>query len=142
VCSPSGTPQTPIADPAVRLHGFLGEFPDRSTSSTVCTANHSAGLRGIGDLIVRVMGSPCVNVALEDAKPGEPGLQADCIVEDVVGTSATKIESCDANARQPCWKLEADAATCDGPGSLKLIVERANAPLPGTTTRMRCAVPK
>jgi hypothetical protein len=131
---------TQAANPAPRLHGFLDEFPDRSTSSTVCTADNSAGLVGIADLITRVMGSPCVNAALADAKPEEPGLQPDCIVEDLVGMTATKIEPCDAGARQPCWKLEADAATCDGPGNLKLVVDRAGAPPPEMTTRMRCAL--
>jgi hypothetical protein len=137
-CSVQGPIGIQVASPAPRLHGFLGEFPDRSTSSTVCTADNSAGLVGIADLIGRVMGSPCVNAALADAKPAEPGLQPDCIVEDVVGTAATKIEPCDAGARQPCWRLEADAAMCAGPGNLKLVVDRASAPPPETTTRMRC----
>lgn len=127
-----------VADPPVRLRWFLDEFPDRSTSSTVCAADSSGGLTKIGDLIARVMGSPCVNVALADGEPGEPGVQTDCVVEDLVGTAATKLEPCDAGARQPCWRLEADAASCTGPGNLKLVVDRAGAPEPGTVTRMRC----
>ncbi|HWU87564.1 MAG TPA: hypothetical protein VN253_09835 [Kofleriaceae bacterium] len=138
-CAFQGQQGGQVADPAVRLQAFLDEFPDRSMSSTVCKQDLSAGVKGIGDLIGRVIGSPCVAAQLADAKPDEPGLQVDCVVEDVVGTTATKLEPCDAGA-QPCWKLEADAASCSGPGNLKLAVARSSPPVPETVTRMRCAV--
>ena len=130
----------PIADPAVRLHGLLGEFPDRSTFAPVCQQDLSGGVAKIGGLLARAIGSPCVDGVLADADPAAQGVQLDCIVEDLVGAAATKIDQCDASERAPCWKLEEDAASCVASGNLKLVVVRGGEPAPETVTRMRCKV--
>ena len=139
-CAFQGATGIAVADPAVRLQGFLDEFPDRSRSSTVCQQDLSGGLAKLGGLVARALGSPCVDGVLADVDPDAAGVQLDCIVEDLVGAAATKIEQCDASERAPCWKLEEDAASCVAPGNLKLVVVRGGEPAPGTVTRMRCTV--
>jgi hypothetical protein len=141
-CTYQGFQGLEVGDPAVRMKTLLDGFPDRSTFSTLCQVDLSGGLALIGELVGRVIGTPCVNADLADADPGMPGLQADCVVEDVVGTNVTKISQCGANEQPPCWKLETDAAACMGPRNLKLTVVRAGAPNPATVTRMRCVVAK
>ena len=139
-CSYQGGSGVEVADPAVRMKALLDGFPDRSTLSSVCQQDLTGGLLLIGELFGRTVGTPCVSAGLADTDVTMPGLQVDCIVEDLVGTAATKIDPCDASERAPCWKLEADPVSCTGPENLKLSVLRTGEPAPATVTRMRCKV--
>jgi hypothetical protein len=140
-CTYTGPFGVEVADPAVRLKGFLDGFPDRSALTSICERDLSGGLVQVAEVFRRSIGSPCVEAMLADAKPDTAGLQADCVVEDLVGASAIEIPSCEANlSARPCWRLEPDAATCTGFLNLKLVVQREAAPDPATVTRMRCAV--
>jgi hypothetical protein len=140
-CTYSGPAGLEVADPAVRLRGFLDGFPDRSAFTSICERDLSGGLVRVAEVFRRSIGSPCVETVLADAKPGTGGFQADCVVEDLIGASAIEIEACEANlSARPCWRLEPDPATCTGFLNLKLVVQRGAAPDPATVTRMRCAV--
>jgi hypothetical protein len=90
------------------------------------------------ELVNLAIGSPCVTVQLADVDPGTPGEQADCIVEDVVGTlPAQAIPACGSPT---CWKLVADAQNCPAADHLRLQIDRAGAPDPATVTKARCLV--
>jgi hypothetical protein len=140
-CTYAGPIGNEVADPAVRLQGFLDGFPDRSAFTSICQRDLSGGLVQLAEVFRRAIGSPCVEATLADVRPGTAGLQADCIVEDLIGASAIEIASCEEDlTARPCWRLEADAATCQGFLNLKLVVQRDAPPDPTAVTRMRCAV--
>ncbi len=132
-----------IANPAVRLDGFVRGFPDRSASETICQQDLSGGLARLGEMLGRALGTGCVAGRIADVDARAEGVQADCVVEDVVGSSATAIASCEASpGERPCWRLAPDAVTCAASPSpnLRLIVERDGAPDPATIARARCRV--
>ena len=138
-CTYQGPSGIEVGDPAIRLQSFLDLFPDRATISTICQPDLSGALDAIGQLVATTIGSPCVNAPLTDAAPGTPGLQPDCIVEDLVGARVTAIEPCEV-AEPTCWELVPDAAACPSFDNLKLVVVRSDTPDPATVTRMRCVV--
>jgi hypothetical protein len=141
-CTYTGQINAEVADPAVRIEDFLRGFPDRSALTTICQSALSGGLVQLGELFRRSLGGPCVEAVIADTKPETAGLQADCIVEDLVGASAIEIRSCETNpSARPCWRLEADPAICTSFSNLKLVVQRDAAPDPAAITRMRCTVP-
>src|SRR5205814_1242229 len=112
-------------DPATRLKNLLDAFVDHTAFTSICEQNFSAGLTQMGEVLRRAIGSPCVEAQLADAKPKTAGLQVDCVVEDLIGASAIEIKACDADlSARPCWRLEADPATCVGFQNLKLVVQR------------------
>jgi hypothetical protein len=131
-----GNPE--VADPGVRLKAFFDLFPERAAYTTICKPDLSDGLDQIGQLIVRAAGSPCVEAALFDVDPDQPGPQVDCVVEDVVGAQSTPIAACGPVPSSPCWRIEPDTINCPSSDHLKLVVDRAAAPAPGTVTKMRC----
>jgi len=129
-----------VADPGVRIQSLLDLFPQRSLAPTICQQDLSGGLADIGDLIASTTGSPCVPTPLADIDPGMPGIQVDCIVEDLVGGAVTPIAPCDAAETATCWKVQADPASCPSAQNLKLVVVRSSPPEPTAVTRMRCVV--
>jgi hypothetical protein len=140
-CMYTGQNGVEVADPAARLEAFLGGFPNRSAPTTICQTALSSGLVQFAELFRKSLGSPCVEAQIADVKPDVAGLQADCLVEDLVGASAIEIAACEANpSARPCWRLEADPAMCTSFSNLKLVVQRDAAPDPATVTRMRCTI--
>jgi hypothetical protein len=136
------------ADPAVRLHYFLDQFP-QSASTTICSNNLSDGLQLIAELLKEAIGNPCIQSTLEDP--------IECSVSDVVHPDEdneveTLMPACNqpeptpldptdspASTNTPCWHLEADPAKCDTPTTLSLVVERADvSPPTGTHVRAQC----
>jgi len=140
-CSYTGPTGVEVADPAVRLQDLITGFPDRSAFTPVCDRDLSNGLTQLAELFRRAIGSPCIQETLADAK-SKTGLQADCVVEDLIGPNAIEIKACDADlSARPCWRLESDAADCSTAFlNLKLVVQREVPPDPTTVTRMRCVV--
>ena len=140
-CTYAGPTGGEVADPGTRLKSLFDEFPDRSARTSICERDLSGGLVQLADLFRQAIGNPCVTAELADAKPKTAGLQADCVVEDVIGASVIEVASCDGNlTARPCWRLEADPATCTSGLHLKLVVQRDAAPDPTASTRMRCVV--
>jgi hypothetical protein len=137
-CTYQGAMGPEVADPGVRVQQFLSQFPNRNTSTTICQQNLSAGLGQIGQLLTQSIGNPCITRQLADVDPGTPGLQPDCVVEDIVGSTITRVPACGS---APCWRFETDPATCTVGDHLMLVIERTQAPDPTTVTTMRCAVP-
>jgi hypothetical protein len=140
-CTYMGATGTEVADPAARLEQLVNGFGERSALKSICDRDLSSALLKIVEVFRKASSNPCVEVELADADPRVAGLQADCAVEDVVGANVVEIASCDANlSARPCWRIEADPATCPSLLNLKLVVQRDVAPDPTTITRMRCAV--
>ena len=106
----------------------------------MCQQDLSSGLLGIGELVGQAIGSPCVNAALADTDPKIPGVQVDCIVEDVLDAAATLIAPCGPAPTSPCWRLEPDETICPAADHLKLVVDRDTPPTMGTRTRVSCVV--
>src|SRR5207302_9368916 len=137
-----------LATPAVRTSVFTGSFT-RATHVRICDADISSALDEIARNIVLAIGDPCIEGALADVDPKTPGLQADCVVSDVVHPDAadqteTILPACDAgHSQKPCWTLESDAQQCASwPSKLKLVIERGNTTVPSDThVRAPCATP-
>jgi hypothetical protein len=139
-CEFTGPVGIETADPGVRLQTFVDRFPDRSASATICQDDLSGALDQLGELIVRSIGTACVGASLADFDPDRSGLQVDCIVEDVLGDTATEIDPCGPTPSAPCWRLVTDAATCANGDHLKLEIDR-DAPVdPATIQRMQCVL--
>ncbi|HWO27058.1 MAG TPA: hypothetical protein VNO30_50355 [Kofleriaceae bacterium] len=142
-CSYQGSSNLEVADPAVRLKALLDGFPARSSVATVCQQDLSAGLTSIGGVIRQALAGSCIDVRLTDTDAGTPGLQPDCLVDDVVGAAATPVPSCAGSpAARPCWRLSSEPTACAASPApnLQLVIDRAAAPDPATVTRARCVV--
>lgn len=138
-CTYQGATGVEVADPGVRMKAFFDAFPDRSTSTTICQPDLSAGLTQIATLLNRAVGSPCVNSAiLADVDASTPGLQPDCLVDDKAGSMTTPIAACRSPETAPCWKLVSDPVKCPALDNLRLEIVRSEAPRPDTVTTMRC----
>jgi hypothetical protein len=136
-CTYQGAMGIEVADPPARIKQFLDQFPNASVTSTICQQDLSGSLDLIGQLVSRGIGSPCIAVPLVDADPNTPGVQPDCVVEDVVGATVKPVPAC---GTAPCWRLVSDAQVCTEASHLKLVIDRTTAPDPATVTRMRCRV--
>lgn len=145
-CSYQGATNLEVADPAVRLAYFLDQFPRRSTFTTICQRDLSAGLALIAQLLKdTLVGDPCIKGNLMDVDPDTEGEQFGCTVSDVqhAGTpqqTETILPACDAtNSVKPCWHIGVDAARCTtSPKNRMLTIERAMDPPAETHTIMNC----
>lgn len=139
-CSRAVGNQTLVGTPGVRLQTFFDLFPDRSSTGSICDNNFSTALDGTAALIARASGSQCLSKLLLDVDPDVAGLQVDCVVEDVLGTSVTPLPECGLDAIPTCWKLVRDQDACaTGPDQLRLDVVRTSTP-PDLVTHARCRV--
>src|SRR5262249_44280756 len=75
-CSSQGRVGTEVPDPPTRIKYFLDQFPNRSTFTTICQQDLSAGLQLIAQLLKTALGNPC----FDDVELAEP---YECSVSDV-----------------------------------------------------------
>ncbi len=148
-CTYNGSLGPEVADPSIRLKQVLDQFPNRSTFSTICQQDLSGALVQIAQLLKTVLGSPCIDGMLADVDPDTAGPQYDCSVSDVtnygkVNQTETILPQCNGTApdylnstNRPCWSIQQDPM-CGGPGMLKLVVVRAQAPAPETHVISYC----
>jgi hypothetical protein len=102
------------AQPGVRMHALLQQFPNRSASVSVCEDDLSTAFEAIGQNIKTSFGAPCFDVPLLDVDPIAEGGQYECAAwmhEQRTGDERTLFE-CDAGEPGPCWKLEHDPVIC------------------------------
>jgi len=137
-CTYNGANGLEVADPPARIQAFLDQFPDHSSTSTICQQDLSGGLASVATLLSRAIGSPCLGVTLADSDPVAAGSQPDCIVEDIDGASVTPISACGASGPATCWRLVPNPTTCTLADHLELVVTRSGPPSASTVTRMRC----
>jgi hypothetical protein len=139
------------ADPGVRFHWLLDQFPNRSVLRSICDTDLSGALGDVAHQIARAT-SPCLEgaVDLTDADPAVPGLQLDCDVVEADAAGETPLERCpmldvetpDPAGPRPCWFVAAAPVACAGTVTgLALRVARAAAPAAGTILRAECLVP-
>jgi hypothetical protein len=151
--APSCSSASGHAKPPIRLGSLLDSFAGRSTTSSICDTDLSAGLTQISSLLAEAIGTPCIEGRLvdSDGNPGN-GLQAECKVSELraPGTPRereTVVPPCSnsrapASSRQlPCWVLVEDEDTCSDTEShlaLELIRDRG----PGDVSQVtaRCLV--
>ena len=111
--------QTEVADPPIRIKAFLDQFPNRSTSVSICQKDLSGGLRQIGDLLKTVIGDPCIEGKLQNFGTAAAPVY-DCSVSSVAnpGTNDAKetiMAECPASGplpSTPCWHIIRDDAKC------------------------------
>ncbi|MEO8705217.1 MAG: hypothetical protein ABI867_34545 [Kofleriaceae bacterium] len=117
-CTFNGATGPQVADPPIRLQFFLDQFPNRSTSTTICQQDLSGGLQLIGELLKESLGNPCITGDILDTDEAAPGLQAECSVSYITNfgkANATEeiLPECDAGlGNKPCWHLLKDATLC------------------------------
>jgi hypothetical protein len=131
--SPSG-PQ--VADPPIRIKFFLDQFPNRSTFTTICQPDLSAGLQQIAQLLKTALGNPCIE--------GQLKMPIDCSASDVSNYLKPNqmekvIPQCDAGATvKPCWRIMMNTMKCPTGDNLLFEVVRSEAPPPETHVIVNC----
>ncbi len=154
-CSATINGNPAIARPGVRLASFISSFGDRGRYYTICQSDYSAALTDIGKTLFNAI-SPCLegNVDPADADPNNPGIQLQCVVNEVtnIGTmsaTSTQMLACpmqDATTPapggpRPCWWVDKNLTSCPAPDTgLEMNFVRAGAAAPGTTIDVECAV--
>ncbi|MBK9035134.1 MAG: hypothetical protein IPL61_28365 [Myxococcales bacterium] len=139
--SASGT-----AYPAFRLRSFFEGFPERVALNTICNDNLFDAMTVIGEQLLRAHGSRCIDADLVDTDPASAGLQPRCEVTEYTVTSGVRsnpvvIPSCVSGGPQPCWRLEADAATCPrAVANQALAIDRATPAAADSEVEARCEV--
>jgi hypothetical protein len=136
-CTYSGPMGLETAYPGVRLTAFANAF-ERHATETICNQDLSPALQAVGAHITSAAGSPCVTSALPDRDPNQPGIQPDCLADDILGTSATPVPACNDALVPACWRVVEDAAACPTGAHQRLEVMRVGTPDPSTVTRLRC----
>ena len=137
-CTYTGGGSTQLAYPPTRLQFFLDQFPNRTTSTSICQQDLSGGLQLIAQLLKTVIGDPCIEGNLADVDPDTAGDQFDCSASYVQNfgkpnQSETVLPGCnDALSNKPCFRLIEDATKCPLNSHLILKVEE-NAPAPNGT---------
>lgn len=128
--SPSGK-----AAPAIRLSAFLDSFPNRNTTTTICSSDLSDALTQIASDIVGGLDA-CLDGDLRLTDEGEPI----CTVADVLrrhqdNEVETVVARCDASRSNiPCYYYNLNEAECGAHETqLELLVERGEFDPPGGT---------
>jgi hypothetical protein len=116
-----------------------------------CTepAGGSPGNSHVVTLDVPVMDTPCFDVPLADVDATTPGEQYECSVSDVINPGSanqreTVLPACNnvempaSSTNKPCWSIQTDVMTCPQSPSLRLVVERAEAPDAATHVIASC----
>jgi hypothetical protein len=144
-CTFAGPAGPELAFPGVRLAAFVDSFPGRSTLTSICDGDLSSALQQIGSTAKKLVGDPCLDVALADASP-DPGLQPACEVSDVRDSSPsspTAVPVCATGSTTDCYEIAADPVVCpSSPENLRIRMRRAAAPAGDTWTHVRCQIAK
>ncbi len=141
-CSYAGAAGPEVADPAVRLAGFLESFDGRATLTSVCSADLSEPLRAIGASAKKLMGDPCLDsTQLADTSAEIEGVQPSCEVVDIRDSAphaATVLPLC-SSGDPDCYAIVPDAAACPSSNDhLRVRISRT-APVPDDSwTYVRC----
>jgi hypothetical protein len=145
-CTYTGGGQTQVADPPTRIQFFLDQFPNRSTSTTICQQDLSGGLQLIAQLLKTVIGDPCIEGMLADVDPDQAGDQYDCSASYVQNygkpnQSETVLPYCNngtSSSNKPCFHLIEDPVKCPNNSNLILKVEEDQTPPTGTHLIANC----
>ncbi|MEJ7600028.1 MAG: hypothetical protein WKG01_19125 [Kofleriaceae bacterium] len=143
-CTYTGGGTTQVADPPTRIQFFLDQFPNRSTSTSICQQDLSGGLQLIAQLLKTVIGDPCIEGNLADVDPDTDGDQFDCsasYVQNFGKPNQTEmvLPTCnDALSNKPCFHLIEDLTKCPLNSHLILKVEETAPAANGTHLIANC----
>ncbi|CAN5733414.1 hypothetical protein BH11MYX3_BH11MYX3_19110 [soil metagenome] len=141
-CSFNSAAGTEVADPAVRLAGFLESFDGRATLTSVCSSDLSNPLHAIGASAKRLMGDPCLDsTQLADTSAEIEGVQPSCEVVDIRDSSpdAAKVLPLCSSGDPNCYAIVADAAACPSSDDhLRVRISRTAAVAEDSWTYVRC----
>ncbi|MGE0867502.1 MAG: hypothetical protein AB7P03_02990 [Kofleriaceae bacterium] len=136
-----------FAYPAIRIAGFLQQFPDLNLTTTICSGDLSQPLIDIGALINTAKGNPCLDLQLADVSPAD-GDQYDCTVTefrtaaDGSDQELQVVPQCDASrSNVPCWHIEEAPERCRFTSTnphLEMVIERAETPAPDVYVKTSC----
>lgn len=131
-----------VADPAIRMAGFLDAFPDRSALTSICSSDLSSPLDLIGESAKKLMGDPCLDTTqLADTDPTMAGVQPSCEVAEVRDSApdaATLLPLCSSGALA-CFEIVPDGATCPATADhMRVRIRRAAAAPDDSWTHVRC----
>ncbi len=119
-----------FAEPAVRLAGFLDQFPGTSARETICTGDLGDALRAIVESLPPLEGV-CFDGVVADRNPIVDGIQPECSVVEITDLDGparreTPLPGCEGSTARPCWRITEDAATCAATDHhLRIDVERS-----------------
>ncbi len=128
--------------PAPRLQSFLDQFPNRTTTTSICQQDLSGGLQLFSGFEVPI-GDPCINTTLADVDPFTSGRQEDCVVWHSFAPAEHRedepIARCTPERSEPCWALEIDRQQCPMGSGERLVVHDGATELPdGTHVHAEC----
>jgi hypothetical protein len=119
------------ADPPIRLASFIKSFT-LNRIERVCDDDLSPALEAIAQLIADGLNDACILGEIADVDDVTPGLQYDCVVEEIRPTAAGEVRSvmpiCDnaaspeSSSELPCYVITENITDCDHTES-KLSVE-------------------
>lgn len=133
---------TDVADPAIRIAGFLESFPGRNALTSICNDDLAHPLEMVGQSAARLMGGTCLDsTTLADASAAEAGVQPSCEVADIrdsAPTAATLLPLCSSGAPD-CYEIIADAAACPASSDhLRVRIHRTAIVADDSWTYVRC----
>jgi hypothetical protein len=121
------------ADPAVRIARLVDAFHNRGVVTSICDSQLELPLTSIGHTAKKLMGDPCVDVAL---------VRPSCSVLDGPVGEERPMQACDSDTADNCWRLVSDESLCSmGADHLRLEVLRSQSPLVSTYAHLRCLTP-
>lgn len=141
-CAFSSAAGLEVADPAVRIAGFLEPFEGRATLTSICSSDLSNPLHLIGASAKKLIGDPCIDAQpLADTSVELAGVQPSCEVADIRDSApdrATVLPACGSGAAD-CYTIVADEAACPAtPDHLRVRFSRTAAIAEDTWTYVRC----
>jgi hypothetical protein len=132
-----------LADPGVRLGAFAGGFGPTGLHLTICAPSFSPALQQVAEMVASVPGPFCVDARLRLFQ-GQPDCTAveQHIDENGHAIDSTAIPACaDTGDVPPCWRLfDGNAMACQGARLLAVMHLPGQAPTPGTTLTLSCAI--
>ncbi len=131
-----------VADPGIRIAGFLESFPGRNALTSICSDDLSNPLQMIGQSAARLMGGACLDTAvLADASATEAGVQPSCEVVDIrdsAPAAATLLPACSSGSPD-CYEFIADVAACPASTDhLRVRIHRTAVVAEDSWTYVRC----
>jgi hypothetical protein len=121
----------------VRIAQVADAFASRSVVASICD-DLVLPLTNIGYTAKKLVGDPCVEVALADASE-EPGMQPYCEVVDGPLAAEQSLPPCDGSRTTDCWRLAPDAVGCARTASNLRLDVRRSTPVPARSyAHLRC----
>jgi hypothetical protein len=108
--------------PAARLDTFHAQFPDRSSTRDISTADYTPAVEPFAGLLKTVLGYPCP-VEPADVDAATPGAQYDCDLNAYFEDDTTQpVRQCKDDPVAPCFVFMRDPVGCPTSGTARFSV--------------------